>query len=576
MLNSKADSVQVPSTMEPSAPVVIVRNFTKGLMQVRSTIGPLAAPIGVRKRVRAPKLALLPATTTPRKGLFLSTLLHTAIAAMLMSVPIPFPAWLVSVPSAAAGPDREVVYQPLFLPTLPRGPAAKIEHESGQRARSLVETLPGGKRQTSHRPKPDYAGAQEIVSNPSDSTNGVQTIRRPDLVAPPKLAYPLRLPSLVMLPAPAIPAPVAPRLEQPVLPTAEGLSTLLASEPRVQIPVLPINKPKLSLAPAKPVLPKIIPTSEPSLPVFAATTDPEMSAPKAVAIINAVSVPPEPVPVIPDAELAARFVVGPSRDATVAATTSEAAGGNIAGAGASNPGENLSGPIVEKGAGTGVEKSDAHAGIASTESPTSRDARSGSGGSTATAAGAENKGLPGISISGGVPGRSGRAVATSPIPHGSYALTIISGGSSGGASRDLGVFSRSDTVYTVYIPMNDAGGGSDWPMQYTLMSPAPVHNGLLNGLLTPPVALKKIQATAPKTDLTANSGPVFVTGIIDENGKLQALRAIRALDGRAQSAVNALAQWEFLAAQLDGKPVASKVLIGVTVMPTTDEIGKQN
>jgi len=124
--------------------------------------------------------------------------------------------------------------------------------------------------------------------------------------------------------------------------------------------------------------------------------------------------------------------------------------------------------------------------------------------------------------------------------------------------------------------MTDAGGGPDWPMQYTLMSPAPVHNGLLNGLLTPPVALKKIQATAPKTDLTANSGPVFVTGIIDENGKLQALRAIRALDGRAQSAVNALAQWEFLAAQLDGKPVASKVLIGVTVMPTTDEIGKQN
>jgi len=117
--------------------------------------------------------------------------------------------------------------------------------------------------------------------------------------------------------------------------------------------------------------------------------------------------------------------------------------------------------------------------------------------------------------------------------------------------------------------MTDAGGGPDWPMEYALTSPAPAGNGLL----TPPVALKKVPATGPKTDPTANSGPVFVTGIIDENGKLQALRAIRALDGRAQSAVDALAQWEFLAAELDGKPVASKVLIGVSVLPA-EEVGK--
>jgi len=123
--------------------------------------------------------------------------------------------------------------------------------------------------------------------------------------------------------------------------------------------------------------------------------------------------------------------------------------------------------------------------------------------------------------------------------------------------------------------MTDAGGGPDWPMQYALMSPARGQDGLPNGLLTPPVVTKKSQATAPKTELTANSGLVFVTGIIEENGKLQALRTIRALDVRAQSALNALTQWEFLAAQLDGKPVASKVLIGVSVMPA-EEVGKQD
>jgi hypothetical protein len=122
--------------------------------------------------------------------------------------------------------------------------------------------------------------------------------------------------------------------------------------------------------------------------------------------------------------------------------------------------------------------------------------------------------------------------------------------------------------------MTDAGGGPDWPMQYTLMNSAPAH-GSPEGLLTPPIVLKKIQATAPRTDLTANSGPVFVTGIIDENGKPQALRAIRALDPRAQWAVHALAQWEFLATQLEGKSVASKILIGVSVMPA-EEAGKRD
>ncbi len=574
IFNSAPGSVPVRSMMEPA---VIVRNFDKGLTQVRSPMGPVAPPAIVGIQIRAPRVVLLPAAVAPRNGLLLSTLLHTAIAAMLMSVPILFPKWLVNVPTVKADAEYEVDYQPLVLPTLPP-PAesslrAEVEHGSGQQAHSLPETLPTVDRRNSNGPKPDYAGPQMIVSNPPHGSKGVQTIRRPNLVAPPKMTYPLRLPSMVMLPHPVIRAPIAPRFEQPELLNPEAVLTFRPSEPPVHNPVLPIKKPKLSLAPAKPVLPKIMATSEPSLTVFAATTDPEVSAPKAAVVINAVSVPPQPVPVIPDAELSARFVVGPSRNTTAVEAASEAHDGTIAGAGASNVGENLPHASVENGTGTKVEAADGHAGVASTESSSSVGPRSGSGSGTSTGAASGNKGLPGISISGGVPGRSGRAGATSPIPHGSYALTIISGGSSGGASRDLGVFSRSDTVYTVYIPMTDVGGGPDWPMQYALMSPAQSHNGLLNGLLTPPVVLKKSQATMPKTELTVNSGLVFVAGIIDENGKLQALRPMRALDGRTQAAVNALAKWEFLAAQLEGKPVPSKVLIGVSVM-SAEEVGK--
>jgi hypothetical protein len=581
MLNSRLASMQLPPVIEPAAPAVIVQNFRKGLLLVRTDAEPVAPPVPVtviiQTQIRTPKLVQLPPTVTPRKWLFLSALLHTATAAMAISVPILFPAWFVSVPSAAADLDYDVEYQPVLLPILPTmapaGAGAKIEHGSRQKAYDTAETLPTGARPTANQPTPDYAGPQLIVSNPSDSTKGVQTIRRPDLAVPPKLKYPLRLPSVVMLPTPATPALVAPRLERPVSPNPEALSPFRPMESLVPTPALPVvARPKLSLDPAKPVLPKTKVTSAPNLPVLAAAADPGLSTAKGLVVINAVSIPPQPVPLIPDAELASRFVVGPSGGTTgVMAAASEATRGNPAGP--SNARENLPHPGGGNGTGTRVDASDPHAGVASPDSSSSVGPRLGSAAGTAAGAAAGNKGLPGISISGGTPGRSGRTVATNSIPRASYGLTVISGGSSGGATRDLGVFSRSDTVYTVYIPMTDAGGGPDWPMQYAVMNPAQARSGLLNGLLTPPAVLKKNPAMAPKTELGANSGPVFVTGIVDDNGKLGALRAVRAADGRAQFALDALEQWEFMAAQLDGKAVACKVLIGITVMPA-EEVGK--
>ncbi len=570
--------------MEPAGPVVIVQNFGKGLLMVRSAAEPVPAePVAsvatiVRTKARPPEFALLPSAMAPRNGVLLSILLHSAATAVVVSVPILFPAWAMTKTRVALDVDYEVEYQPLSLPILPaiaEGSAdAKIEHGSGPKAQRMAEALPTGARPTANRPKPDYAGPQLIISNPPDSTASVQTIRRPDLVVPSKMTYPLRLPSMVILPHRTIRAPVAPQFEQPPPSNPDSLLTLRPNDPPVPAPTLPMDKPKLSLTSAKPVLPKTKVTSEPTLPVLTVNAGQGITAPKALVVINAVTVPPEPDPVIPERELSSRFVVGPSREATsVAGTSPEATRRNLASVSPSNVGQNLPHASVENGTGTRVEAGDGHSGMARTESSSSIGPRLESGAGTAPAVVAGNKSLPGISISGGAPGRSGRAGATSLIPHGSYALTIISGGNSGGASRDLGVFSRSDTVYTVYIPMTEAGGGPDWPMQYALVSTSPAHSGLPSGLLTPPVVLKKNRATAPKAALAANSGPVFVTGIIDENGKLGNLRAIRAVDSRTQSALNGFAQWEFLAAQLDGKPVGCKVLIGVSVMPA-EEVGK--
>jgi hypothetical protein len=408
--------------------------------------------------------------------------------------------------------DFQVTMLPLLPPTGDASVISDLERLPEQIMRSATNVGAEGGRPVSTPPKPDFAGPQEIVSNVPEATNNVQTIRRPDLIAPPTLANPVRLESLVMLSAPPIPVQRAPELEQHVLPTSQEL---------------PTERPLV--VPTDEVMPKIT------------GTDAEANAAEAVIVVDAVSVPPEPIPVIPDAELPGRFVVAPLTDGSAAKVGS--ANGTDKG--------NLSSDAPKNGSGTGLEVRGGYTAVV----------RSGSASSVGTHP-------AGIVILGGTPGPGERAVTTHNIPRGSYALTIISGGTSGGATRDLGVFSRSDTVYTVGISMLDAGGGSDWSMAYALMNPAAG-----DGLPTPPIALKKIAATGPKTDRSANSGPVLVTGVIDEKGKLQALRAIRTSDVRAQSAVDALAQWEFLPAQLNGKPVVSKILIGVDVSPA-GEVGK--
>src|SRR5947199_8582283 len=132
-------------------------------MQLRYPIGPFAPSVLTRNQIRPPKLALLPARVTPRKALFLSTLLHTATAATLASLPILFPSWLGRVPSTPRDLDREfeVVYQPLQLPAPPgMGEASagtKIEHARGHKPPDVANLLDTASLYTAKSPKPDYA-----------------------------------------------------------------------------------------------------------------------------------------------------------------------------------------------------------------------------------------------------------------------------------------------------------------------------------------------------------------------------------------------------------------------------------
>jgi hypothetical protein len=526
----------------------------------RLTLAP--APV-LQRRIKPPALKLLPRPTYTR-GMLFSGAYHAVAIVALVWLPILFPS-----PAVIDTYDRKnsavvSVYEPLILPLLPKLAAT----DSGSTGSAAPPPRTGSSPAIEPTPiERDYAGPQEIISDFPHAVNRVQTIRRADLVSPPNLKFPLRLQSVVMLPAPAVPK-FAPR----------------RIEVQIPIPAATVELPKLVSVPqpvsAAPSEPASAQAAMQPTPVRSPVVELEATPRKAVIVVNAVSVAPDPSVQIPDAQLSGNFVVGPSLG-TASPTKSSASDGksvettpakNSASASQSYKGTSAS---MDGNQGTGAIGSPSasadsnivtnpNSGIAPGNGSGFRSGTRGLGSGSTGPIGKSNTstGAGGISISGGSAGRIGASANRTVPPSRSYGITIISGGSSGGAARDMGVFDRSETVFSVAIPMGDAGGGADWPMQYSFKNDVP--SGV--GLLVPPFAQKKIAATMARAQGASEQGPIFITGTIDETGKLQSLRSIRTQDSRSQPAIHALQQWEFLPAQLDGRPVASKFLIGVTVV----------
>src|SRR5207237_8530043 len=86
-----------------------------------------------------------------------------------------------------------------------------------------------------------------------------------------------------------------------------------------------------------------------------------------------------------------------------------------------------------------------------------------------------------------------------------------------------------------------------------------------SGLLSPPLAIKKVAAKSSLGPSLPPAGRIFLAGIITEEGELRELHAVRPEEVEAQIAIAALQQWQFEPAELNGQAVATKVLIGVTI-----------
>jgi hypothetical protein len=518
--------------------------------------------------VKPPGLGLLPEWRMIG-GIFSSIALHAIAMAALLWLPRLFPAPII-IRSHFNRPSLAENIEPLPALRLPR------LTESSVRDTPAPEKAPG-KASAAVLPhidlplQPDYIGPQQIVSYAPNPVNRLQTILRPDLVKPPEMKFPLRLQSMVNLPAQAPPVLATPPVPEPA-PMPAKPTKASAAEP-VPNPALALVPKQVSLAPVDvtPIQPM------PSVPVPA---EPQAIAPKPVIVVSAVAVPPDPSVPIPDAQLAGHFVVGPEEpngaiDKSSAADMGTHDVSRMSKRDAASPPSRSGAETIAEEGGKGENPKSRHeAGAAArTGNEVGSTAKAmktanGLGGAAGVSSGAASGAGPagsgatmGISISGASSGRTNAAIAkTIPLEH-AYGMMIVSGGNNGGAGRDMGVFARSETVYSVTIPMADVGG-SGCTMQYTLVHPPQAGAGLP----TPPFAQKKVAAVMTKSGPAGDPEPVFITGIIDENGKLGSLRAIHAQDARSQPAMRALEQWEFLPAQLDGKPVAAKVLIGIAVV----------
>src|SRR5438045_3859933 len=212
----------------------------------------LAPVLAVKKLIKPPGLKLLPRRTYT-KGLLLSGGFHAVLIAALIWLPMLLPSPVVVEDYRDNKPAAAADYEPLVMPKLPQLAAVA----SGGTTPSVPRVRAAAASGADSPPlKRDYAGPQEIGSYLPHAVNRVQTIRRPDLVAPPNLKFPLRLQSMVMLPAQAVPV-LAPRPKEEA---RQAPPKPIAPEPTVEMPKL-VSVP---VAPAEAVPPKAIEAPQPA------------------------------------------------------------------------------------------------------------------------------------------------------------------------------------------------------------------------------------------------------------------------------------------------------------------------
>jgi len=524
----------------------------------------------------------------PARGLLGSLFVHLLFAALFFYLP-----WSYWVPSTARLVTTESMlrkHDVLLLPDL--RPASNSGSESTRKVISARPTASSSIAALAVKGVV-YQGEQLIISNPPHPDNFVQTIRQPDLPSPPKLPRPLPFPAMIsMAPEISLPTTALPQLptimdrhiQAPRSPDAVAVHPPLQppqiDSPKLPLPALQTSNPVTESTAAKAITP---PAPQHSISAGAGGSDV-----RNVIIVDAVEVPARAMLSIPPGELYGAFTVSPAPFASPKAPGaggSSAAGSTASDAGAvsgSGTGDGAGTTGTHDTTGTGKGRGEGNgATVAGVGHGNEIGTGNGSGHGAGTVSGnghgngvaSGNSPFPDLTIQGG--SRTGnssrndsRAQAGSPRQT-SYGITIVANGASGGGFKDFGVF-RDEASYTVYLDMSDAGvGGSNWTMQYALDShPAPGTMSLhSHSLLVPPFADSKVLPHFPANAAMRNRGSTLVVfGVITPKGKVEGLRIMQGSDTNlGKLLLEALSQWTFHPAEVEGTPVPVRVLLGVPV-----------
>jgi hypothetical protein len=441
-----------------------------------------------------------------------------------------------------------------------------------------------------------YKGEQLIVSNPPHPDNFVQTIRQPDLVTPPKLPRPLPFPPMIQM-APAIALPTA---AMPQLPTITDHRTAPRSPDVLTIhppaPQLAVETPKLVLPPLEsgPAVTiespaaKAVPPA--AVPQHGNSTSAGGSDARTILVIDAVEVPSRAVLSVPPGELYGAFTVAPGPVPSSGGKTAPGAMGGSTGSGAGlSMGNGTGSGLGSDATGTGVGRGEAGTGTYAGVGHGTGSAGNGNGNGNGTGKGNGSGNANGIGSGHGngtgdgsspfsdivIQGGSGsgsRNIALAPSApstnkQGSYGITIVANGASGGGFKDFGVF-QNEAAYTVYIDMTDAGTRANWTLQYALDThPAGAAANRSRSLLVPPYATSRLLPHFSPEAANRNHGSVIVVfGVINSHGNFEGLRIMQSPDpGFNKLLLDCLAKWAFRPAQMDGTAVPVKVLLGVPV-----------
>ncbi len=546
-------------------------------------------------------------TRYPVRALLCSLLLHTAAVAIILWIgPIDWwPAFRADEVTLEEkiDPEKYVLTMPSLGQTASGSKAGA--GESGGSAKQAGAKSP----EVAARPKSIagliFQGPQPIVSSPSKPDNFLQTIRMPDIPQPPRLTVPITSPNILKMAMSAPQRTVTTNLLDPKAPLMRPSRKIPVrtnasdiAEPKLTVPVSGQSDTKVLSSMVTPATAKV------TGPEVAHTAVPSTGQDdRNLLVINAVPAPPTPNATLPAGELSGAFSVSPDPASAAnagAPTNADAPGGTSpssdAGTAGAGSGKGTAGSGSDKGpvggqgvgtgggtgaatgagpgtgiAGNGPAATGAGPGVGRGSGPglTAGRGAGKSGDPNGTGGTGSGNPFPDVTIAGGPAhpaNTSVRPPRTIP-PRQTYGMTIVATSSTGGGLKDYGVF-KNEVVYTVYMDMNEADKvRQNWTLQYATITPPGQAPPAADAVLVPPFPIAK-PVPELRPEITArNVGRMIVAaGVITKEGKFGSLRIVQSPNPlMIEPALACLAKWTFEAAELNGEPIAVKVVVGIPI-----------